>query len=61
MIVEAVGIATSQGSMQADPEGTTALQTAMLNAVKKAQAEGIADQDIIRARILEARDSALKG
>lgn len=60
-IVEAVGVAVSHGLMGSDPEYAASLEKAMLGAVKKAQAEGITDQDIIRARILEARDSAIGG
>lgn len=61
MIVEAVGIATSQGLMKSDPERATALSDAMLAAVQKAQAEGITDNDEIRRLILEARDKVLEG
>lgn len=60
MIVEAVGIATSQGLMKSDPERATALSDAMLAAVQKAQAEGITDNDEIRRLILEARDKVLE-
>lgn len=55
MIVEAVGIAVNS----ADPERTKRLEDAMMAAVKLAQSEGITDPDIIRARILVARDEAL--
>lgn len=57
MIVESVGIAVSS----VDSERKTALEDAMLLAVKKAQAEGVTDNEIIRKRILEARDKVLDG
>ena len=57
MIVEAVGIAVNSD----DPERKKALEDAMMLAVKKAQAEGITDNEKIRELILEARDNVLKG
>jgi hypothetical protein len=53
MIVQAVGIATLNEDRS--PENT-AIADAMLKAVKRAQAEGVSDQNEIRARILAARD-----
>jgi len=55
MIVEAVGIAVHSE----DADLRKRLEDAMTDAVKKAQAEGITDNDEIRRRILEARDGVL--
>lgn len=57
MISEAVGIAVHS----VDPERQKLLEDAMLAAVKKAQAEGETDPEIIRGLILEARDKTLNG
>lgn len=55
MISEAVGIAVHS----VDPERQKLLEDAMMAAVKKAQAEGITDNEEIRRLLLEARDGAL--
>lgn len=57
MIVEAVGIAVHS----VDSERQKLLEDVMMAAVKKAQAEGVTDPEIIRGLILEARDSVLNG
>lgn len=57
MIVEAVGIAVNSP----DSERKTALEEAMMAAVKKAQGDGITDNDVIRELILQARDGVLEG
>lgn len=57
MIVEAVGIAVNSP----DSERKTALEEAMMLAVKKAQAEGVTDNEVIRELILQARDGVLEG
>ena len=56
MIVEAVGIAvhSSNAGMQ------KLLEAAIMRAVRAAQAEGIADPDVIRERIHAARDNILR-
>jgi hypothetical protein len=60
MIVEAVGIAVSTaGTGPKALEHKKQLEDAMMFAVKKAQAEGIVDNDVIRERMLEARDEVL--
>jgi hypothetical protein len=53
MIVEAVGIAVH--SVDADRQKY--LEDAMVTAVKQAQAEGITDPDVIRARIHAVRNT----
>lgn len=55
MIVEAVGIAVHS----VDPKRQKLLEDVMMAAVKKAQSEGITDQEVIRKLILEARDNVL--
>lgn len=55
MIAEAVGIAVHS----VDSERQKLLEDVMMAAVKKAQSEGITDQEVIKNLILEARDSVL--
>lgn len=55
-IVQAVGIATAHGSM-GDPRSEK-IAEAMRKALEAAQAEGITDPDVLRERMLKARDAA---
>jgi hypothetical protein len=55
VIVEAVGVAVGRNMPDSLHDR---IEAAMREAVEKAQAEGIADQDVIRERILAARDLA---
>lgn len=55
-IVRAIGIAV--GANFATEEHRQHIQTMMLAAAQKAQAEGVADQTEIRRRMLAARDEA---
>lgn len=55
MITEAVGIAVHS----ADSVRQKHLEDVMMEAVKKAQAEGITDPEVIRERILKTRDDIL--
>lgn len=57
-VVQAVGIAIAQANRADSPGLADGLMAAMTAAVKQAQAEGITDPDVIRERILEARDTA---
>lgn len=57
MIVESVGIAVHS----VDEDRKKFLEDAMVLAVKKAQAEGVTDPEIMRGLILEARDGVLNG
>lgn len=54
MIVEAVGIAISHANVGQQPSEEIA--EAMRQALIKAQAEGITDPDLLRARMQEARE-----
>lgn len=55
----ATGIAFAHGALNAgDAARREKVETAMREAVEAAQAEGISDPDIIRARMLVARDQA---
>lgn len=54
-IVEAVGIAVHS----VDSDRKKLIEDAMMDAVKKAQAEGITDPEIIKELIIEARDGVL--
>lgn len=53
-IVTAVGVATSVGMKHT--EHGRKIEQAMIEAVRKAQAEGITDDVEMRRRIIEARD-----
>lgn len=59
MIVQAVGIATSHAS-SGEPR-TQQIAEAMRQALIKAQAEGIKDQDALRGVMLAARDKVING
>jgi hypothetical protein len=59
MIVQAVGIAVSQGSSE-EPR-TKQIAEAMRQALIKAQADRITDQDALRGVMLAARDKFLEG
>ena len=55
----ATGIAFAHGELNAgDAARREKVETAMREAIEAAQAEGIGDPDIIRARMLAARDKA---
>lgn len=56
-IVSAVGTAVGQFGHQT--AWTRKIEAAMVDAVKEAQAEGITDPVVIRARILDARTRLL--
>ena len=57
-VVQAVGVAVVH-SMRADSPGLgNGILAAMTHAVETAQAEGVTDPDVIRERILRARDTA---
>lgn len=60
-IVQAVAALTSHGELgDTDAQRMNKLiQDAMVEAIEAAQAEGITDPDVIRERILAARDAAL--
>jgi hypothetical protein len=58
-VVQAVGIATAHGST--GESYAQKIASVMMDALKKAQAEGITDQDKIRGLMLEARDKFLEG
>ncbi len=53
---EAVGIAFAHGDVS---EFRMDIESAMRKALEVAQAEGIQDPDILRARMLAARDAAI--
>lgn len=55
-IVEAVGVATWHSMRFEDPVHHGRLQQTMLDAADRAKAEGINDPDVIRERMLAARD-----
>ncbi len=59
-IVEAAGKMTGGASM-GDPAPKPSVEAAMVAAIKKAQAEGITDPEIIRARIRDAIKEATGG
>lgn len=60
-VVSAVGTAVSHGATGQDGDRLKRIQLAMSDAVTQAHIEGVTDQDIIRARILAARDKAVNG
>lgn len=51
-VVEATG--ALQGGMATGEPGSSSVEAAMVEAIKKAQAEGITDPAVIRARIAAA-------
>ena len=60
-IVQAVASMTSHAEL-GDTDAAARnkiIQDAMVAAIEQAQAEGITDQDVIRERILAARDAAI--
>lgn len=59
MIVQAVGIAISHGNI--GETRSEAIAEAMRQALIKAQAEGIKDQDALRGVMLAARDKVING
>lgn len=60
MQVYAVGFAQASGALGGPSEELRKrLETAAMSAIKLAQAEGISDPEIIRARVLAARDASL--
>lgn len=57
--VYATGIAFAHGEISdSDRMARERIEIAMRKAIEDAQAEGVGDPDIIRARILAARDTA---
>jgi len=60
MIVSSVAAFTGHGDVDpAQVALNTRLQDAMISAAADAQAEGISDNAVIRARMLQARDKVL--
>lgn len=60
-IVQAVAAMTSVAAL-GDTDAAAhnkRIQDAMVAAIQQAQAEGITDQDVVRERILAARDAAI--
>lgn len=60
VIVSAVGVAVGHGDTEADISRAKTIETAMSDAIAQAQAEGITDPEVIRERILAARDIAAR-
>jgi hypothetical protein len=58
MIVEAVG--TSSGTIKLDKSLSKRIEEAMTKAVEQALSEGVSDPEVIKARILVAREEAKK-
>jgi hypothetical protein len=59
-IVEAAGTMSGKAGMGGAPK-VNPIEAAMIAAVRKAQAEGITDPDVIRARSLAAAKEAAGG
>lgn len=59
LVISAIGVAVGRGSTPAALTLAQRLETAMSDAVALAQRQGISDQDVIRQRILDARDQVL--
>jgi hypothetical protein len=57
--VYAVGTAVGRGDTAGEIARAKRIEQAMADAVAQAQAEGVTDPDVIRERILAARDRAL--
>lgn len=56
----AVGFAQASGALNGPSEDLRQrIGSAVMGAIQKAQAEGVGDPEIIRQRILAARDAAL--
>lgn len=57
--VYATGVAFAHGALnEADQSRRERMESAMVQAILDAEDEGIGDPDIIRARVLAARDAA---
>jgi len=56
--VFAVGTAVGHGDTAAEIARAKRIEQAMADAVAQAQAEGVTDPDVVRERILAARDKA---
>ena len=57
-IVTATGVAVAQSQLADNPALAHAILAAMTKAVEDANADGVNDPDVIRERILKARDTA---